>query len=180
MAWGIPAVVIKDRPRFSWRGMNLDCSRHFMTKDFILRYLDLLADYKMNILHLHLTDDQGWRLEIKKYPKLTEIRAWRKEPGGIVHGGYYTREDIREIVEYARERFITVIPEMSMPGHCIAALAAYPSFSCTEKQLEVVPSWGIKQEVYCAGKEETFEFIENVLDEVMDLFPSEYIHIGGD
>jgi len=180
VAWRIPAVVIRDKPRFSWRGMNLDCSRHFMTKDFILRYLDLLAYYKMNILHLHLTDDQGWRLEIKKYPKLTEIGAWRKEPGGTVHGGYYTREDIREIVEYARERFITVIPEIDMPGHCIAALAAYPRFSCTGKQLEVVPSWGIKQEVYCAGREETFEFIENVLDEVMDLFPSEYVHIGGD
>jgi len=139
-----------------------------------------MAMYKMNVFHWHLTEDQGWRIEIKKYPKLTEISAWRTEADGSVYGGYYTQEDIREIVAYAAERQITIVPEIEMPGHCVAALAAYPELSCTGGPFEVATIWGVKKDVYCAGKEETFEFLENVLLEVMELFPGEYIHIGGD
>ena len=176
----IPAVEILDKPRFSWRGMLLDCGRHFMTKDFVKRYIDLLAYYKMNRLHWHLTEDQGWRIEIKKYPKLTEIGAWRTEEDGTIYGGYYTQEDIKEVVAYAQSRYVTVVPEIEMPGHSVAALAAYPEYSCTGGPFEVSTQWGVHKDVYCAGNEETFHFLQDVLTEVMQLFPSQYIHIGGD
>lgn len=175
-----PACIIHDKPRFQWRGMNLDCCRHFMEKEFVLRYIDLLAFHKMNVLHWHLTEDQGWRIEIKKYPKLTEIGAWRIEEDGTRYGGYYTQEDIREIVAYAAERYITVVPEIEMPGHSMAALAAYPQLSCTGGPFEVENRWGVFKDIYCAGNDSVFVFLQDVLTEVMELFPSEYIHIGGD
>ncbi len=176
----LPAVYIHDYPRFKWRGMHLDVGRHFFPKEFIKKYLDLMAMYKMNVFHWHLTEDQGWRIEIKKYPELTRVAAWRTEPDGTVYGGYYTREDIREIVDYAAARHITIVPEIEMPGHSVAALAAYPELSCTGGPFEVATLWGVKEDVYCAGNEKTFGFLEDVLLEVMDLFPGEYIHIGGD
>jgi len=176
----MPAVYIHDYPRFEWRGMHLDVCRHFFPVEFVKKYLDLMALYKMNVFHWHLTEDQGWRIEIKKYPELTEVGAWRTEPDGSRYGGFYTQEDIKEIVAYAAERNITVVPEIEMPGHCIAALAAYPDLSCTGGPFEVATIWGVKEDVYCAGNEKTFEFLENVLLEVMELFPGEYIHIGGD
>ncbi len=176
----LPACEIIDYPAFSWRGLSLDCARHFMTKDFIKRYIDILAYYKFNILHWHLTDDQGWRIEIKKYPKLTRVGAWRKEADGTIYGGYYTQDDIKEIVAYAKSRFITIVPEIEMPGHCTAALAAYPENSCTGGPFEVPTTWGVFKDVYCAGRDSTFTFLENILDEVMNLFPGKYIHIGGD
>ena len=151
-----------------------------MTKDFIKRYIDLLAYYKFDVFHWHLTDDQGWRIEIKKYPKLTQIGAWRKEADGTVYGGFYSQDDIKDVVAYAQSRFITVVPEIEMPGHCTASLAAYPENSCTGGPFAVGIRWGVYKDVYCAGKESTFTFLENVLTEVMDLFPSHYIHIGGD
>jgi hexosaminidase len=178
--WNIPCVQMLDQPRFSWRGMLLDCCRHFMTKDFVKRYLDLLALYKMNRFHWHLTEDQGWRIEIMKYPELIETSAWRKEADGTIYGGYYTQQDIREVVQYAAERFITVIPEIELPGHSLAALAAFPQISCTGGPFEVMSDWGIFKEVYCAGNEATFQFLENVLTEVIELFPAPYLHIGGD
>ncbi len=174
------AVYIYDHPRFEWRGMHLDVCRHFFPKEFIKKYLDLMAMYKMNVFHWHLTEDQGWRIEIDKYPELTEVSAWRTEPDGSVYGGYYTKDDIREIVAYASERQITIVPEIEMPGHCVATLAAYPELSCTGGPFDVATIWGVKEDVYCAGNEQTFEFLENVLLEVMELFPGEYIHIGGD
>ena len=188
----VPTVNISDSPRFSWRGMHLDVGRHFFTVDFVKRYIDLIAMHKMNRFHWHLTEDHGWRIEIKKYPKLTEIGAWRSESlvghyndkphrfDGIRYGGFYTQDEIREVVEYAATRFITVVPEIEMPGHSEAALAAYPELACTEGPFEVEKVWGIHEDVYCAGKESTFEFLQNVLTEVMALFPSTYIHIGGD
>jgi len=176
----LPAVHVNDKPRFEWRGMHLDVGRHFFPKEFIKKYLDLMAMYKMNVFHWHLTEDQGWRIEIKKYPELTEVSAWRTEPDGSVYGGFYTQEDIKEIVAYAAERQITIVPEIEMPGHSVAALAAYPELSCTGGPFEVATIWGVKKDVYCAGNEMTFEFLENVLLEVMELFPGEYIHIGGD
>jgi len=176
----VPCCRILDHPRFSWRGLNLDCVRHFMTKDFIKRYIDLLAYYKFNIFHWHLTDDQGWRIEIKKYPKLTEVGAWRKEADGTIYGGYYTQDDIKEIVAYAKSRFVTVVPEIEMPGHCEASLASYPENACIDGPFEVGIRWGVYQDIYCPGKESTFTFLENILKEVMELFPSHYIHIGGD
>lgn len=176
----IPCMDIRDTPRFSWRGLNLDCARHFPSKEAVKRCIDLMALYKLNVLHLHLTDDQGWRLEIKKYPKLTSVGAWRKSGDRGRYGGFYTQEDMREIVAYARERHILVVPEIEMPGHCQAALAAYPALSCTGRQFKVSGRWGIHKEIYCAGKEETFKFLEDVLDEVMAIFPSPYIHVGGD
>jgi hexosaminidase len=187
-SWEIPCVRISDQPRYPWRGMLLDCGRHFMSKEFVKRYIDLLAYHKLNVLHWHLTEDQGWRIEIKKYPKLAEISAWRKatreseQPRDAQgrYGGYYTQEDVREIVEYARSRQITVVPEIELPGHSVAALAAYPELSCTGGPFEVLTEWGVKPDVYCAGNEQTFEFLENVLAEVVELFPSELIHIGGD
>ncbi len=178
--WTLPCLSIEDKPRFGWRGLLLDCGRHFMSKDYVKRMIDLLAYHKMNRLHWHLTEDQGWRIEIEKYPRLTEIGAWRRYDDGTVYGGFYTQEEIREIVAYARERHVTVVPEIEMPGHSVAALASYPEISCTGGPFEVETQWGVHKDVYCAGKEETFLFLTNVLSEVLALFDSEYIHIGGD
>lgn len=178
--WDIPALEIEDHPRFPWRGMMLDCGRHFMEKEFIKRYIDLLAYHKMNVFHWHLTEDQGWRIEIKKYPRLTEVGAWRTYEDGSVYGGFYTQEDIREVVEYARKRYITVVPEIEMPGHAVAALASYPELSCTDGPFNVETQWGVFKDVYCAGDDHTFAFLEDVLNEVIELFPGTYLHIGGD
>ncbi len=187
----LPCVEIEDAPRFSYRGMHLDVGRHFFPVEFVKKYIDLLAFHKFNRFHWHLTEDQGWRIEIKRYPRLQEVAACRDETlvghyndqphqyDGKRYCGYYTREEAREIVRYANERFITVIPEIEMPGHAQAAVAAYPELGCTGQPVEVAKRWGIFEDVYCPN-EETFEFLENVLTEVMDIFPSEYIHIGGD
>ena len=186
----LPCAVINDYPRFRYRGMMLDCGRHFFPVSFIKEYLDLMARYKFNIFHWHLTEDEGWRLEIKKYPRLTEIGSKRKETvvgwhnsrkyDGVPYGGYYTQLDILEIVKYATERSITVIPEIELPGHSLAALASYPLLGCRNGPYEVSTTWGVFSDVYCAGKESTFQFLEDVLTEVIQLFPSHYIHIGGD
>lgn len=187
----IPAVDIRDEPRFAWRGNMLDVGRHFFPVSFLKKYIDILAMYKINTFHWHLTEDQGWRLEIKKYPLLAEISHWRdstvvghagrsNEYDGKGYGGFYTQDQAREIVHYASERYITVVPEIEMPGHSSAALAAYPNLGCTGGPYQVQPSWGVKKDVYCAGNDETFVFLQDVLDEVMDIFPSEFIHIGGD
>jgi len=189
-SWMIPSVDIDDIPRFQYRGMHLDVGRHYFPVAFIKRYLDFLAVYKMNVFHWHLTEDQGWRIEILGYPRLTEVGSCRAETiveknfdpyigDGIRYCGYYTQEEVREVVAYARERFITVIPEIEMPGHSVAALAAYPELACTPGPFDVSTRWGVTQDIYCP-KEETFAFLEDVLTEVMDLFPSPYIHIGGD
>lgn len=178
--WKIPNVEIKDKPQFVWRGLNLDCCRHFMSKDFVKRYIDLLAYHKMNVLHWHLTEDQGWRIEIKKYPELTNKGAWRKYDDRSVYGGFYTQEDIKEVVKYAASRFITVVPEIEMPGHSTAAISCYPEISCTGGPFDVGTLWGIYNDVYCAGNEKTFKFLEDVISEVVKLFPGKYIHIGGD
>ncbi|RCW32775.1 beta-N-acetylhexosaminidase [Marinilabilia salmonicolor] len=192
MEWKVPAVEIFDEPAFPYRGLHLDVSRHFFPVSFIKKYIDLLALHKMNVFHWHLTDDQGWRLEIKKYPMLQEVASQREETlvghgleepfvyDGKPYGGYYTQEEVKEVVKYAEERFVTVIPEIEMPGHAQAALAAYPHLGCTGGPYKTVTRWGVFPEVFCAGKEETFQFLEDVLLEVMELFPSEYIHIGGD
>lgn len=188
--WTIPVIEIYDYPRFEYRGMHLDVCRHFFPVKFIKHYLDLMAMYKMNRFHWHLTDDQGWRIEIKQYPKLTKVGAWRDStligPYGTDryeherYGGFYTQEEIREVVEYAADRYITVIPEIEMPGHASAALASYPWLGCNpDKGYHVQSTWGVFEEIYCPS-ERTFTFLENVLTEVMALFPSEYIHIGGD
>ena len=176
----IQCCKIEDSPEFEWRGLNLDCCRHFMSKDFILRYIDILAYYKFNTFHWHLTEDQGWRIEIKKYPKLTEVGGWRKEADGSVYGGFYTQEDIKEVIEYAESRFINIVPEIEMPGHALASLASYPENSCTRGPFEVTNIWGVHKDIYCAGRDSTFLFLQDVLDEVMALFPGKYIHIGGD
>ncbi len=176
----IPAVQINDRPRFGWRGMHLDVGRHIYPVEFIKKYIDLLAVHKMNVFHWHLVEDQGWRIEIKRYPRLAEIGGFRIEKDGRRYGGFYTQDEIREVVAYASERFIEVVPEIELPGHCMASLAAYPEYSCTGGPFEVGNYWGIYDDVYCAGKEATFEFLENILSEVIELFPSEFIHIGGD
>lgn len=185
----IPCLQIRDAPKYAWRGMHLDCARHFFPVSFVKKYIDYLAMYKFNTFHWHLTDDQGWRIEIKQYPKLTEVGAWRN--GSMVghyneqkyddkrYGGFYTQEQIKEVVAYATERHITVVPEIEMPGHAVAALAAYPQYSCTGGPFEVGKQWGVLDDVFCP-KEETFTFLQNILTEVMDLFPSQYIHIGGD
>jgi len=175
----IPCAVITDYPRFQWRGMHLDVSRHFFPVEFIKKYIDLIALHKINVFHWHLTDDQGWRIEIRQYPELIKTGAWRKEKDGTVYGGYYTQDEIREVVEYARQRFVTIVPEIEMPGHSSAAIASYPWLGCTGQRIEVSGKWGIRNDIYCP-KEETFEFLENVLDEVTALFPGDYIHIGGD
>jgi hexosaminidase len=188
--WKLPCADIEDKPRFSYRGLHLDVSRHFFPVSFVKKYIDLLALHKMNTFHWHLTDDQGWRIEIKKYPKLTEIGSKRKETmaghyseqryDGTPYGGFYTQNDIKEVVAYAKERFITIIPEIEMPGHALAALAAYPELSCdASKTYEVGTKWGVYDDVFCPN-ENTFAFLQDVLTEVMDLFPSKYIHIGGD
>lgn len=176
----VPCFMISDSPAFTWRGLNLDCSRHFMTKDFIKRYIDILAYYKFNTFHWHLTEDQGWRIEIKKYPKLTKVGAWRKEGDGSIYGGYYTQEDIREIVAYAESRYINIVPEIEMPGHSLASLASYPENSCIGGPFEVTNVWGVHKDIYCAGRDSTFYFLQDILDEVTQLFPGKYIHIGGD
>ena len=187
--WEVPCAHIDDAPRFSYRGMHLDVARHFFSVDEVKRYIDLLAMHKLNVFHWHLTDDQGWRIEIKKYPKLTEIGSIRKHTmvkknfdqyDNTPYGGYYTQDKIRDIVNYAKERFITIIPEVDLPGHMVAALASYPSLGCTGGPYEVQGVWGVHPDVLCAGKEETYEFVTDVLSEVIELFPSRYIHIGGD
>ena len=187
----IPSVTIKDKPQFSYRGMHLDVGRHMFSVDFIKKYIDALGMLKMNTFHWHLTEDQGWRIEIKKYPKLQEIAAFRNETlighysdqphqfDDKKYGGYYTQDEVKEIVAYAQSRFVTVIPEIELPGHSQAAIAAYPELGCTENQVEVATKWGVFEDIYCP-KEETFAFLEDVLDEVLALFPSKYIHIGGD
>ncbi len=186
----VPSVRIEDAPRFPYRGMHLDVSRHLFPVAFIERYIDLLARYKLNTFHWHLTDDQGWRIEIKKYPRLTSVGAWRRETvrakqlnpyegDGEPYGGFYTQADIRRIVAYAKQRFVTVIPEIELPGHAVAALAAYPELACTPGPFAVWTTWGVTEDIYCPS-ERTFAFLEDVLTEVMDLFPSRYIHIGGD
>ena len=185
----IASIKISDEPKFKWRGMHLDVGRHFFPKEFIKKYIDYIAMYKMNTFHWHLTEDQGWRIEIKKYPKLTEVGAWRKGSmiehyndqkfDTLTHGGFYTQDEVKDIVAYAKKRHVTIVPEIEMPGHSLAALAAYPEFSCTGGPFEVAKIWGVLEDVYCP-KEETFAFLEDVLTEVMALFPSEYIHIGGD
>tara|TARA_R110002167_G_scaffold74663_3_gene208802 strand:- start:4766 stop:6358 length:1593 start_codon:yes stop_codon:yes gene_type:complete len=187
---GISPVTLQDKARFEYRGMLLDVSRHFFPKEGVKRFIDLMAMYKLNTLHWHLTDDQGWRIEIKQYPLLTDIGSYRVETqkakhvdpfigDGIAHQGFYNQDDIREIVAYAKARYITIIPEIDMPGHMQAALAAYPHLACTNGPFSVSTRWGIHSDILCPY-DETFRFIENVLTEVMSLFPSRYIHIGGD
>ena len=184
-----PCVKIQDKPRFGYRGMHLDCSRHFFPVDEVKKYLDVMAMYKLNRFHWHLTDDQGWRAEIKKYPKLTEVGAFRngtvikKDWGsndGIRYGGYYTQEQMKDIVAYAARLGIIVIPEIDLPGHMMGALAGYPELGCTGGPYEVWTRWGVSDQVLCPGKEGMFTFLEDVFTELMDIFPSEYIHIGGD
>ncbi|GAB2911544.1 beta-N-acetylhexosaminidase [Streptomyces heilongjiangensis] len=192
-AWDLPAVTVEDAPRFAWRGLMLDVARHFLPKDQVLRHLDLMAAHKLNVLHFHLTDDQGWRIEIERYPRLTEIGSWRartkfghrasplweEKP----HGGHYTRDDLREIVAYAAERHITVVPEIDIPGHSQAAIAAYPELGNTDvvdtSALTVWDTWGVSENVL-APTDHTLRFYEGVLEEVLDLFPSTFVHLGGD
>lgn len=188
----LPACIVVDYPRFGYRGMHLDVSRHFFDTSFIKKYIDLLALYKFNTFHWHLTDDQGWRIEIKKYPLLQQISAYRNETlighkkelphrfDGKRYGGYYTQAEIKDIIAYARKRHITIIPEIEMPGHALSALAAYPQLGCTGGPYSTATFWGVFDEAYCAGNDSTFAFLQYVLDEVIALFPSEYIHIGGD
>jgi len=191
----IPCCRIEDAPRFRWRGMHLDVSRHFFSVGFIRTYIDMLAMHRLNVFHWHLTDDQGWRIEIKKYPELTRTGAWRVDREGrdwsdrppaatgeeATYGGYYTQEEIREIVRYAAERYVTIVPEIEMPAHALAALASYPAYSCSGGPFTVPPGsyWPIST-IFCAGNDSTFAFLDDVLSEVMDLFPGRYIHIGGD
>ena len=191
LAIAIPCLELQDEPQFKYRGMHLDVGRHFFSVDFIKKYIDLIARLKMNTFHWHLTEDQGWRIEIKKYPKLQEIAAFRNETlvghyndqphqfDGKKYGGFYTQEQIKEVVAFANTRQVTIIPEIEMPGHSQAAIAAYPALGCTGKQVEVATKWGVFNEVYCP-KESTFKFLEDVIDEVVALFPGKYIHIGGD
>ncbi|MGZ8866699.1 MAG: beta-N-acetylhexosaminidase [Thermoanaerobaculia bacterium] len=188
--WTAPAVRIEDQPRFQWRGAMLDVCRHFAPKDFVLRFIDLLSVHKLNTFHWHLTDDQGWRIEIKKYPRLTEVGGWRRHtrlghernPKGFdrkPHGGFYTQDEIREVVEYARQRHITVVPEIEMPGHAQAAIAAYPELGVTGEKLEVWPRWGVNANIFNPN-EKTILFLQDVLTEVLGLFPGPFVHIGGD
>jgi hexosaminidase len=193
VTWQAPCVEIRDRPRFAWRGLLLDVSRHFFTKQEVEQILDALAAHKINTLHWHLVDDDGWRIEIKKYPLLTKVGAWRKGigfkfdpkdstaygPDGR-YGGFYSQDDIREVVRYAAARHITIVPEIEMPGHSCAALAAYPEFSCTGEPYTTDRDGGVNDGVYCAGNDASFEFLQNILTEVFDLFPGKYIHVGGD
>jgi hexosaminidase len=193
VSWDVPGVEIEDAPRFSWRGSHLDVGRHFMPKATVLRHIDLLALHKLNVFHWHLTEDQGWRIEIKRYPKLTEVGAWRKDSmippltrdpakrkfAGVPHSGFYTQDDVREVVRYAADRGIVVVPEIEMPGHALAAIAAYPELGNTSTQHEVQTYWGISEHVFGVG-DNVLTFLENVLDEVLALFPSKFIHVGGD
>jgi len=193
-AWTIPAVSIEDYPRFSWRGMHLDVGRHFMPKEFVKKYIGLLAFHKMNRFHWHLTEDQGWRIEINQYPRLTQVGAWRTQTiigrpdrrdsttwrfDGQPHGGFYTQDDVREIVAYAQARFVTIVPEIEMPGHSQAAIAAYPELGNKGDTLSPWTSWGVDENILNPG-EQTIRFYQNVLTEVMGLFPGHWIHIGGD
>jgi hexosaminidase len=191
--WSVAAATIEDSPRFRWRGAHLDVSRHFMPVEFVKRYIDLLALHKMNSFHWHLTDDQGWRIEIRKYPRLTEVGAWRSETlvgsmrrnlanapyDGIRHGGFYTQEQIRDVVEYARQRFVNVVPEIELPGHAQAVIAAYPQLGSTSEPVEVRKVWGVSDHVLNPS-DSTVAFMKDVLDEVLQLFPGQFIHIGGD
>ena len=195
-AWQIDAVVIEDEPRFRWRGLMLDVCRHFFPAPVIKRVLDVMALYKFNTLHLHLTEDQGWRIEIKRYPLLTEIGSRRtsslvpvRQPGAedfervpdnTPYGGFFTQAELRDLIAYAQVRFINIVPEIDIPGHTVAALTCYPELGCVGHGYEVRTTWGISEDVLCVGRESTYEFVENVLDEVIALFPSPYIHIGGD
>ncbi|MFA6075625.1 MAG: beta-N-acetylhexosaminidase [Negativicutes bacterium] len=188
----IPALCIKDQPRFKWRGLMLDCCRHFFSIAELKKIIDTMASLKLNVFHWHLTEDQAWRIEIKKYPKLTEQAAWRAHsgfgmPDGVTphykngkYGGYYTQDDAKEIVRYAAERFITVVPEIELPGHSTAPLYVYPELGCTGGPYELESTGGVFNEVYCAGNDKVFEFLRNVFDEILAIFPSKYIHIGGD
>ena len=185
----LPAAQVTAEPRFGYRGMHLDCVRHFFGVETVKRYIDIMALHGLNRLHWHLTDDQGWRIEIKKYPRLTEVGGWRNGTtlghnspvnDGIRYGGYFTQNQIRDIVRYAADRYITIIPEIDMPGHMVAALTAYPELGCTGGPYEVWGMWGVADDILCVGKDHTLQFVKDVLDEVMQLFPSEYIHIGGD
>lgn len=176
----IPSVRIMDRPSFAWRGAMIDDCRHFMGVKTVKRFIDVMARFKLNTLHWHLTEDQGWRIEIKKHPELTRVGAWRTEPDGSKHGGFYTQKQIKEIVAYAGARGIEVVPEIEMPGHCSAALASYPDLGCRRAKFPVPNTHGVFTDVYCVGRELTFEFLEDVLNEVAALFPSRYLHIGGD
>jgi hexosaminidase len=193
VVWSLPAVRIEDQPRFRWRGLMVDVSRHFFTKDEIKNYIELMSQQKLNTFHWHLNDDQGWRIEIKKYPKLTEVGAWRKDIGFRLdpksstaygpdgrYGGFYTQDDVREVVAYAAARYVNVVPEIEMPGHALAALASYPELGCTGGPYSMDSPGGIFADVFCAGNDKTFEVLEGVLSEVLDLFPSKIIHIGGD
>lgn len=177
--WQVPCVNISDAPRFSYRGVMLDCSRHFSTVEEIKKVLDVLATYKINKFHWHLTDDQGWRIEIKRYPKLTEIGSVRME-NGKPYGGFYTQEQVKNIIQYAKDRNIEIIPEIEMPGHGLAALSAYPQYSCTGGPFKPRIIWGVEDDVFCAGNDSTYQFLQNILDEVCALFPSKYVHVGGD
>jgi hexosaminidase len=192
--WTVSGVDIVDRPAFGWRGSMLDVGRHFRSKEFVLRYIDLLAMHKMNVLHWHLSEDQGWRIEIQRYPRLTEVGAWRSETligrpnrtdpsqdryDGTPHGGFYTQDEVREVVAYAARRFVTVVPEIDLPGHSQAAIAAYPELGNTGEQLEVGRTWGVIENVLNV-EESTVEFYKNVFAELFELFPSEFIHVGGD
>ena len=193
VTWTVPGVQIEDKPRFPWRGALLDVARHFMPKEFVKKYIDLIALYKLNRLHMHLTDDQGWRIEIKKYPLLTSVGGWRRQTlvgrqnndstkwiyDARRHGGFYTQDDIREIVAYANARFVTVVPEIEMPGHAQAAIAAYPWLGNTGQQLEVLQHWGVNAHILNPS-DSAIHFMQDVLTEVLALFPSHYIHIGGD
>ena len=185
----LPAVDITDAPRFGYRGMMLDCGRHFFPVSFVKKFIDILAMHNMNVFHWHLTEDQGWRLEIKSHPELTAKSSMRSGTvighnatvdDSIPHGGFYTQQEARDIVEYARQRHITVIPEIDMPGHTLAALAAYPELGCTGGPYEVGHRWGVYKDVLCLGKESTYKFVQDVIDEVVDIFPAKYFHIGGD
>jgi hexosaminidase len=190
MDWSVPCCHVGDKPRFEYRGMHLDVCLHYFDIEFLKKYIDVMAAHKVNRFHWHLTEDQGWRLEIKKYPLLTEKGQWRKETvvgslksgvyDGTPHGGYYTQEQVKELVKYAAERYVTIIPEIELPGHALAAIACYPELSCgLEDHYETATKWGVFKQVYCT-KESTFKFLEDVFDEVFELFPSELIHIGGD
>ena len=178
--WSVPQVSIEDEPEFGWRGFMLDEGRHFFGKEAVKRVIDMMALYKMNRFHWHLTEDQGWRIEIKKYPKLTEIGSKRIDGEGTEYGGFYTQEEIKDIVAYAAERFITVIPELETPGHELAAISAYPELSCKGQPTTPRIIWGVEDIVMCPGKEDMFKFLEDVVEEMVPLFPGTYFHIGGD
>jgi len=196
VTWNIPCSEITDKPRFPWRGLMLDVSRHFFSKEEVKEYIDQLAEYKMNVFHWHLTDDQGWRIEIKSLPKLTEIGAWRVERVGdwwqrepqqegepATYGGFYTQEDIKEVVEYAKDRFVEIVPEIDVPGHSLSTIVAYPEISCTQTVDKVNVGnkfYTVDENSLCVGNEQTFEYLYKIFTEIAELFPSEYIHVGGD